>query len=475
MEPTLPGPQISRVPGDAPMPAGSYDLGALGYEEREFLIKGVATSFALVGERTPDGRWTVGPDSESPYATRFVVRTPNDPAHFSGTVAVEWNNVSGGVDVGPDWTLLHRDLIAQGHGWVGVSAQKAGIDGGGLVEGMHLKVLAPDRYGALQHPGDGWSFDIFTQVATALRSRDEDAPLGGLVAERLIAVGESQSAAFLVTYINAIDLEAAVFDGFFVHGRGAGGAGLDGFRVGRGGDLDEATRSILGSPERIRDDVRVPVLVLQSETDVVLLGGGLPDQTDGPRLRLWEIAGAAHADTYLLVAGAQDDGQLSPDGLAELLRPTTELMIGNTDTPINSGPQQHYVGQAAFEALVGWVAGGPTPPAASRLDLAEGGGLKLDGHGNATGGVRTPWVDVPTARLSGLGQGGQSFAFLFGKSEPFDQSALEAAYPDGQVDYVAKFTASLDHAIAGGFILASDRPEILGLAAAASPFQSRAS
>jgi hypothetical protein len=217
------------------------------------------------------------------------------------------------------------------------------------------------------------------------------------------------------------------------------------------------------------------VLVLQSETDVVLLGGGLPDQPDGPRLRLLEIAGAAHADTYLLVAGAQDDGELSPDGLAELLRPTTELMIGNTDTPINSGPQQHYVGQAAFEALVGWVGGGPTPPAVSRLDLAEGGGLKLDGHGNATGGVRTPWVDVPTARLSGLGQGGQSFAFLFGKSEPFDQSALEAAYPGGQVDYVAKFTASLDHAIAGGFILASDRPEILSLAAAASPFQSRAS
>ena len=47
-------------------------------------------------------------------------------------------------------------------------------------------------------------------------------------AERLIALGESQSAFFLVTYINAIDQAAQVFDGFFVHGRGATGADLGG-------------------------------------------------------------------------------------------------------------------------------------------------------------------------------------------------------------------------------------------------------
>ena len=53
---------------------------------------------------------------------------------------------------------------AQGHAWVGVSAQKVGIDGGGFVESIHLKLLAPERYGELEHPGDAWSFDIFTQV-----------------------------------------------------------------------------------------------------------------------------------------------------------------------------------------------------------------------------------------------------------------------------------------------------------------------
>ena len=48
--------------------------------------------------------------------------------------------------------------------------------------------------------------------------------------------------------------------------------------------------------ERIRDDVRVPVLTIQSETDVIKLGGIGARQPDAERLRLWEVAGAAHFD-----------------------------------------------------------------------------------------------------------------------------------------------------------------------------------
>jgi hypothetical protein len=458
------GTQISPLEGSSPVPAGSYDLEELGYTEQEFLIEGTATSFAITGERTADGHWTVTPDAQAPFVSRFIVRRPANPARFSGTVAVEWHNVSAGADGGPDWSLLHRDLVARGHAWVGVSAQKAGVDGGGMVEGMHLKKLDPDRYGQLHHPGDAWSFDIFSQVGAALRASGERSALGGLVPDRLLALGESQSAAFLVTYINAVDPLVQVFDGFFVHGRGANGAALDGFRAAAGRNLEDAAAALRAHPERIRDDARVPVLVLQSETDVVLLGGGLPAQPDGDRLRLWEIAGAAHADTYLLVAGGQDDGNLSPDRLAELLRPTSQLFIGNTDTPINAGPQQHYVGQAALEHLVAWVADGTVPPAAPRLSVIDGAALELDDHDIARGGIRTPWVDVPTATLSGLGQSGQVFAVLFGRTEPFDRATLEAIYPGGRAEYVRRFSESLDATITAGFILAEDRAEILSLA-----------
>jgi hypothetical protein len=465
-------PVFEEIPGNAPDIMRDYDLATLGYEETEFSVEGRAVSYELAGERGVDGRWEVSLGTEAPFRIRVVVRRPIDSDRFSGTAVVEWHNVSAGIDAAPDWGFFHRHLTAQGHAWVGVSAQKVGIDGGGFVEGIHLKLLAPERYAALEHPGDAWSFDIFTQAASLLRAPGDKNPLGGLVPERLIAAGESQSAACLVTYINAIDHHAQLFDGFFVHGRPGVGVSIDGIFIpsARGEAIESTRRAIAAKGERIRDDARVPVLVLQSETDVILLGGGLADQPDSAHIRLWEMAGAAHADTYTVSAGRHDDGTLSPERLAELLRPTSNLMIGKTDTPINAGPQQHYVSEAALAYLVGWAEGGEPPPRAPRLEVdTEGTGFRADEFGIALGGIRTPWVDVPAAVMSGLGQSGESFAMLFGRTAPFDEAALGALYPGGKEEYLKRFEASLDAAIAAGFILDEDRTEILGVAAASFP------
>jgi Alpha/beta hydrolase domain len=462
---------VERLSGDTPDPMGDFDIAVLGYEETEFLVSGSADSFVLQGERTTDGRWSAALAESADFQTRILVRRPTDPQHFSGTVLVEWNNVSGGVDASPDWALLHRHLAAAGHVWVGVSAQKAGIDGGGFVEGLHLKLLAPDRYRSLVHPGDAWSFDIFSQVGELLRRRTLENPLGGLEPNHVLAAGESQSAACLVTYINAIDPIARVFDGFFVHGRPGMGVTLDGVFIPssvRTQELEEVANTVSEDGERIRDDARVPVQVLQSETDVVILGGGRADQPDTDTVRVWELAGAAHADTYLLNASRHDDGRLSPARLAELLRPTSDLIIGQTETPINAGPQQHYVGQAALSHLVRWVTDETPPPQAPRLQRG-GDAFRVDPYGNAIGGIRSPWVEVPTAVLSGLGQTGEAFAILFGRTEPFDDNTLSVLYPRGKAEYLERFEASLDTAIAAGFILDEDRMEILGLAAASYP------
>ena len=462
----------SEMPGAAPDVMRAYDLTTLGYEETEFSLDGTATSYELVGERGADGHWDTAPGAEAHFRTRFVVRKPTDPLRFSGTVVVEWHNVSAGIDAAPDWGFFHRSLAAAGHAWVGVSAQKVGIDGGGFVESIHLKRLAPDRYGELEHPGDAWSFDIFTQVGQLLREPSDENPLRGLAPTQILAAGESQSAACLVTYINAVDAHAQLFDGFFVHGRPASGVSIDGeFIPASQRSGMEATRVAISSRgERIRDDARVPVLVLQSETDVILLGGGLAAQPDSDRLRVWEMAGAAHADTYTVSAGRHDDGTLGAERFAELLRPTTNLMIGRTDTPINAGPQQHYVAQAALAHLSRWAAGGEPPPEADRLELNDDAtGFVLDELGIARGGIRTPWVDVPSAVMSGLGQSGESFAMLFGRTEPFDEGALTTMYPGGEDDYLERFGSALDAAIAAGFLLEDDRMEILAVAAHAYP------
>jgi hypothetical protein len=442
--------------------------------ETEFSIEGMATSYEQQGDRGSDGRWDVVPSTEAPFRTRFVVRRPLEADRFSGTVVVEWHNVSAGIDSAPEWGFFHRHLTTQGHAWVGVSAQKVGIDGGGFVESIHLKLLAPERYGELEHPGDAWSFDIFTQVGALLREPGDKNPLAGLVPECLIAAGESQSAACLVTYINAIDRHAQLFNGFFVHGRPGVGVSIDGaFTPSALSNGVEATRrAISAKGERLRQDARVPVLVLQSETDVILLGGGLAEQPDSEHVRVWELAGAAHADTYTIRAGRHDDGTLSAKRLADLLLPTTNLMIGTTASPINAGPQQHYVAQAALAHLARWAAGGEPPPEAQRLEIdPSGASFRLDQHGLAVGGIRTPWVDVPTAVMSGLGQSGESFSILFGRTQPFDEVALGALYPGGQAEYLKRFESALDATIAAGFILEDDRPEILGIAAASYPLR----
>ncbi len=209
---------LRLIPGPNPVPAGAYDLSEVGYCEQEYLMTGSARSYQIAAERLSDGKWDAQPDATAPFATRLIVRRPADPASFSGTVVVEWLNVSGGVDAAPDWTMTHTHLMRRRHGWVGVSAQRAGLEGGGLAGGMGLKKAFPDRYAALNHPGDAWSYDIFSQAGRMLRSEPGAQALGGRAPDLLIATGHSQSGAFLVTYINAIDRLAAVYNGFGVHG-----------------------------------------------------------------------------------------------------------------------------------------------------------------------------------------------------------------------------------------------------------------
>ena len=461
---------FTEMPGAAPDVMRDYDLATLGYEETEYSVEGKALSYELKGDRGEDGHWDVVLGEEAPFRTRFVVRRPIDPARFSGVAVVEWHNVSGGIDAAPDWNFFHRHVCAQGHAWVGVSAQKVGIDGGGFVESIHLKLLAPERYGELQHPGDAWSFDMFTQVGELLRRPPGENPLRGLTAQWVLAAGESQSAACLVTYINAVDPHARTFDGYFVHGRPGAGVAIDGVFIpsARAGSGIEGTREVIAAKgERIREDACVPVFVFQSETDLVVLGGGKARQPDSERIRCWEVAGAAHADTYTVNAGRHDDGTVDGARLAELMRPTRSLILGETDRPINSGPQQHYVAHAVLSHLVRWVTDGQVPPTALRLELDVGGEeYGRDEQGIARGGLRTPWVDAPVAALGGLGQTGESFAFLFGTTEAFGETTLAQLYPGGRDEYLERFAASLDEAIGAGYLLAEDRDEILELAAA---------
>jgi hypothetical protein len=419
-----------------------------GYVEHEYLAAGTATSFTSSGALTHDGRWTFAPDEQAPYRTRVLVRGPKDPKRFSGNVIVEWLNVSGGVDADPEWVSVREEIVRAGDAWVGVSAQRIGVEGGPVLvkvkgvagaelQGKGLKVIDPARYGTLEHPGDGFGFDIFTQVARAIRG---GAGMGGMQPKHLVAAGESQSAYALVTYYNGVQPLAHAFDAFFVHSRGA--AGLPIVKAGKYADI---AGGIGGTSTILRNDQDAPVLDVQTEGDLTsVLNSYAARQPDSDTFRLWEVAGTSHADAHLVGPNAKSL---------------------DCSVPINNGPM-HIVAKAAWHALKGWVETGKPPATAPRLEVSKGPPpqIRRNGDGIALGGIRTPPVDVPVAALSGTpGPNPSTICLLLGSTQPLSAARLAQLYPSSDT-YLQRYEKAADNAITAGFVLPEDREALMAFA-----------
>ena len=435
----------------------AFDLGTVGYTQTEFFIAGTASAFAPTAALQQDGKWMVEPSAQAAYTTRVVVERPTQRRKFNGTVLVEWLNVSGGVDATPSWTYVHDELIRRGYAYVAVSAQFIGVNQ--LKNSGAPAPGDPLRYAALLHPGDSFSYDIFSQVGRAIRD-NADVVLGGLRPEHLIAMGESQSAFRLVTYLNAAHPSARVYDGFLVGSRAANGAPLS----------QPPLPSVPApSPTLIREDSGTPVFVLNSETDVSALQAR---QVDTSVYRLWEVAGSAHFDLYGLALGGSDIGarkSVSDVFNAMLNPPQSPSPAANCPFPVNTGLRS-FVQRAALAHLNRWVRVGAPPPMAARLDTISIAPAQyaLDANGNVLGGVRTPAVDTPVAKLSGFGQtgAGAQFCFLFGTTAPLTQEQLTALYRDHH-QFTRAWNRATADAVREGFVLLQDGVD-LGIVAAQS-------
>lgn len=434
--------------GDLFVQALSFDLAEVGYRSEEFFVGGSASSFVTTTEATGDGLWEIEPLDSADYLTRIVVHRPVNAAEFSGTVIVEWLNVSGGLDAGPGYVAGHTEIHRAGHVWVGVSAQVVGIEGqpGGFP--FYLKAVNPERYGELLHPGDQYSYDIFAQVAGLLRGPGELDPLAGLQPTYIWALGESQSAFRLTTFVNALQPYYNPFDGYHIYSRGGAGAPLQPDGNGLG----------ISGAQRIREDVNVPVLTFQAENDLTTLGYLPARQDDSANFRLWEVAGTAHADVYTIITGTRDI-RGAPEAAA-IVEVNNYAGYIECEKPFNSGPM-HYVLSASIRALDDWVRTGTPPPTAPRLDVNDDGSDFLrDTYGNSTGGIRTPYVDAPAAVLRGDGNSGAGFCRLFGSTELFSADLMASLYVNAQ-GYTDAVRESAEQAVELGHLLPEDAEAIV--------------
>ena len=326
----------------------NFNLSKVGYEKSQFFISGTAHSYVPASPLASNGKWKIATGVSAPFKTRIAVYRPINPKSFNGTVVVEWLNVSGGTDDAPDWTLSHNELVRGGFAWVGVSAQVVGVDA--------AKTTDPGQYSSLSHPGDSFSYDIFSQAGQTVR-KDASQILTGL-RPRSIAAGESQSAGRLMTYIDAVQPIAHAYQGFLVHSQ-----------FGTGAPLSQAPQAnyVVPTPTTIRSDIGVPVFEFETETDVD--NSNLTDRLHygNPKwFRLWEIAGSSHYDYYGLAIGPDDtgNGQGAVKNLAAMQNPTRTPVGGfNCAVPINTGGT-HWALDAAVYWLNRWIVSGRPPPRA---------------------------------------------------------------------------------------------------------------
>jgi hypothetical protein len=398
--PTVEGPITGGTHG-FPWNRSLYDLAGKGYDysENEYFYSGTATE--------------LGSGASAPYTSRMLVRLPRDPKDFSGTVLVEWLNVTGQSDLETAWPVEANYLMRHGIGYVGVSAQLAGVCCGPTT----LQGWDPQRYAALLHPGDVFAQDIFAQSVAALRGLAASGsvdPMQGFGVEKVVVTGASQSALELTPFIN------------------------DGYN--RGGLIDLYVITRGGGPY---SDFSTPILQLNEENSAV-------PQPDNANYVAWEEAGTAHAPE-------QWWGYVSTEAQQDLEVPVTstafDTLCTTDGTAVNRGSVDY-----STRALSHWVERflrtGEMPPAAPRVARDDDGNVIRDDNGLGEGGLRQPFVAVPVSFNTSEG------CPLFGTFIPWDSEKIRSLYPS-HADYVARIRRWTGKELRKGWMIRSDRRAVI--------------
>lgn len=414
-QPTVPSPVLSEPPAGLhgyPMWDSWHELAPFGYTEQEYLVSGTATDAA---------------GAKAPYTTRMIVTRPTSRKAFNGVVMLDWANVTAQFENAVDTMEARPMLLREGFAYVHVSAQKAGL----CCSPLTPQVWDPVRYAGINHPGDAFAADMFSQIAQSFRHPRAGGlnPLGGLKPRAIIAVGQSQSASKLYAYVNQTQPTAGVIDGFLIHG---------------------------GGSKTFAKPLTTKVVHLLSDNEAKV-----DPPTKDPSYRLWEVAATAHSGYWIgyqsvfglgpRVAGLPPKDKAGYDGLLEAAGTYGEKVVDPyyaACVVMGATMPMHYATSAAIHQLAGWVTGGRAPVSPPRFQFS-GATLAKDAHGNTLGGLRLPPADVPLATYD------STRCPLGGTTTPFTDAKVTELYPTFG-DYWRKMRASTDRAVVASWLLPAD-------------------
>ena len=390
-------PEISAAvaaPGQMyPNPAISLVPGAVTIEDFPYVTEEFFVSGTAAG---------------APYRTRIIVRRPKDPKQFSGTVVAEAQHASGRSLIF-EWSRV--SILTRHHLFVEIVHSPANV--------ATIKMFNAERYGSL-NVVMGQANEILAQVGRLVKARV--GPFAPYDVKRITLMGTSASSATVRTYLGAHG-ELRMPDGKPIY---------DGFLL---------TSTLGNTPLPMVD---VPMIQMPTQTEVATyapqgVAFQRPDSdAPGNKFRLYEVAGMPHNNSR-----DRPEFQNDPCTL-----PVTDFHAGAFTA-------------LALNYLVDWIAHGKTPPHAPPIavdqDTSEDNSpLALDKYGNAKGGIRDVWVDVPVATYGVLGKGKMPqqdrLCQLIGTEVPLPEATLKSLYRN-KADYEAKVTKRLDELVKEGWFL----------------------
>jgi hypothetical protein len=349
-----------------------------------------------------------GTAANAPYQTRIIVRRPKDPKAFSGTVVAEAQH-SGGRSLIFEWSRV--SVLTRHHLFVEIVHSAANVN--------TLKMFNGERYASL-NIANGQANEIIAQVGRLMKAKA--GPFAAYDVKRVTLMGTSASSATVRTYL-AAHAEQRMPDGKPIY---------DGFLL---------TSTLGNTPLPVVD---VPMIQMPTQTEVVTYATQgnkyrRPDSDEpGNRFRLYEVAGMPHNNSR-----DRPEFQTDPCTL-----PVTDFNAGAFTA-------------LGLQHLIAWIADGKTPPHAQPIEVdnntdGDNSPLALDAHGNAKGGVRNAWVDVPIATYGVMGKGKTQaqdrLCQLAGTEVRLPDATLKMLYKN-KSDYESRVAKRLNELVKDGWFL----------------------
>ncbi len=388
--PTVEGPITGpgpMHPGIRPGPEGT-NLEDFDYIIEEYFVSGTAAG--------------------APYKTRIVIRKPKHPGRFSGLVVGEPTHRGGNALI---CQFARYGIGKRGHACVTVAARPINLNNP-ATPGAGLKEFNLERYGSLS-VANNQANEILAQVGRLIRSNLRGGPMGRYRVEHLILSGTSDSSGATRTYMSSstmpdhADLRmpdgGPIYQGYFL------------------------TSTLGGAPVALVD---VPTIQMPSQSEVHATNAYRQPDSDEPgkQLRIYEVAGMSH-----------NDARENP------------AFEGCTN------PLSHFPHGAltfmGLQHLLNWVDRGRIPPRAETMevddDTSDGTRVALDEFGNAKGGVRSTYLDVPAFSFT-IPNSGPGLCSQTGYITPLTEEQLKSLYR-GRGDYLVKVLRRLVHLVFEGW------------------------